>query len=102
MSKQKDKKKDKKDSVHQPHDRVFKNTFCNKEAMLDFLSANISSDLLSKIDQEALHLTDKSFVDHPVGRRGESDLVFRTNINGQKGYLYFYANINRLRTSICH
>ncbi|UWW96768.1 MAG: Rpn family recombination-promoting nuclease/putative transposase [Candidatus Cardinium sp.] len=85
MSKHKDKKKDKKDS--QPHDRVFKSTFCNKEAILDFLAANITPDLLSKIDQEALHLTDKSFVD-PVGRRGESDLVFRTNINGKKGYLY--------------
>ncbi|AXI23863.1 hypothetical protein CE557_015 [Cardinium endosymbiont of Sogatella furcifera] len=87
MSKQKTKGKHKKNAVHQPHDMAFKNTFCNKEAMLDFLAANLPSELFVKIDQENLELTNKSFVD-PVGRRGESDLVFRTNINGQKGYLY--------------
>ncbi|AXI24625.1 hypothetical protein CE557_841 [Cardinium endosymbiont of Sogatella furcifera] len=55
--------------------------------MLDFLSANLPSDLFIKIDQENLELTNKSFVD-PVGRRGESDLVFKTSINGKEGYLY--------------
>ena len=55
--------------------------------MLDFLAANLPLELLSKIDQEKFALTNKSFVD-PVGRRGESDLMFKANINGQKGYLY--------------
>ncbi|WP_419241782.1 Rpn family recombination-promoting nuclease/putative transposase [Cardinium endosymbiont of Nabis limbatus] len=55
--------------------------------MLDFLAANLPSELFIKIDQENLELTDKSFVD-PIGRRGESDLVFRTNINEKAGYLY--------------
>lgn len=32
-------------------------------------------------------MTTKSFVD-PVSRRGESDLVFRANIDCQIGYLY--------------
>ncbi|MEF2233324.1 MAG: Rpn family recombination-promoting nuclease/putative transposase [Candidatus Cardinium sp.] len=81
------KKKSKEEGVDKPHDSVFKNTFCNKEAMLDFLAANLSPELLGKIDQENLELTNKSFVD-PVGRRGESDLVFKTNINGKEGYLY--------------
>ncbi|WP_419241502.1 Rpn family recombination-promoting nuclease/putative transposase [Cardinium endosymbiont of Nabis limbatus] len=58
---------------------MFKSTFCNKEAMLDFLAANLSIEIFSAIDQSNFKLTDKSFVD-PVGRRGESDLVFRTNI----------------------
>ena len=80
-------KKENKKKKDQPHDIVFKNTFCNKEAMLDFLSANLSEEVLRKIDQKALKLTNKSFVD-PVGRRGESDLVFETNINGHPGYLY--------------
>ena len=48
--------------------------------MLDFLFANLPCDLLSKIDQKNLHLTDKSFVD-PVRRRGESDLVFKEPVN---------------------
>ncbi|TSJ80100.1 MAG: Rpn family recombination-promoting nuclease/putative transposase (plasmid) [Candidatus Cardinium sp.] len=87
MSKKINKKKDKKEVADKPHDTVFKNTFCNKEAMLDFLAANLPSDLLVKIDKENLELTNKSFVD-PVGRRGESDLVFKTNINGKEGYLY--------------
>ncbi|MGI2298370.1 Rpn family recombination-promoting nuclease/putative transposase, partial [Candidatus Cardinium hertigii] len=87
MSKKESKEKDKKDGLYSPHDSVFKNTFCNKEAMLDFLSANLPCDLLSKIDKEKLELTNKSYVD-PVGRRGESDLVFKTNINGKEGYLY--------------
>lgn len=90
MSEQKDKNnksKNHKDAVHQPHDTAFKNTFSNKEAMLDFLAANLPSDLFYKIDQENLELTNKSFVD-PVGKRGESDLVFKTNINGKEGYLY--------------
>ncbi|MGI2257546.1 Rpn family recombination-promoting nuclease/putative transposase [Candidatus Cardinium hertigii] len=81
------KKKNKEDGVDKPHDTVFKNTFCNKEAMLDFLAANLPKDLFLKIDQEALRLTDKSFVD-PVGRKGESYLVFITNINGKECYLY--------------
>ncbi|MGI2298421.1 Rpn family recombination-promoting nuclease/putative transposase [Candidatus Cardinium hertigii] len=87
MSKKEEKSKDQKDGLDSPHDLVFKNTFCNKEAMLDFLSANLPCDLLYKIDQEKLALTNKSYVD-PVGRRGESDLVFKTNINGKEGYLY--------------
>lgn len=87
MAKQKNKKKDKKEGADKPHDSAFKNIFCNKEAMLDLLAANLSPELFSTIDQSNFKLTDKSFVD-PVSRRGESDLVFRTNINGQKGYLY--------------
>nr|WP_238331761.1 Rpn family recombination-promoting nuclease/putative transposase [Cardinium endosymbiont of Bemisia tabaci] len=87
MSKKERKEKDQKEGLKAPHDFVFKNTFCNKEAMLDFLSANLPCDLLYKIDKEKLELTNKSYVD-PVGRRGESDLVFKTNINGKEGYLY--------------
>ncbi|WP_165393856.1 Rpn family recombination-promoting nuclease/putative transposase, partial [Cardinium endosymbiont of Bemisia tabaci] len=84
MSKKERKEKDQKEGLKAPHDFVFKNTFCNKEAMLDFLSANLPCDLLYKIDKEKLELTNKSYVD-PVGRRGESDLVFKTNINGKEG-----------------
>ncbi|TSJ79798.1 MAG: Rpn family recombination-promoting nuclease/putative transposase (plasmid) [Candidatus Cardinium sp.] len=87
MTKKRNKRKNKKEELDKPHDYAFKNTFCNKEAMLDFLAANLPSDLFITIDQENLELTDKSFVD-PVGRRGESDLVFKTNINGKEGYLY--------------
>jgi predicted transposase/invertase (TIGR01784 family) len=71
-----------------PHDIVFKDSFCNKEAMLDFLAANLPKALFNTIDQQGLRLTNKSFVD-PVGRRGESDLVFQTQINNKSGYLYF-------------
>ncbi|MEF2228708.1 MAG: Rpn family recombination-promoting nuclease/putative transposase [Candidatus Cardinium sp.] len=87
MIKKKNGEKDKNKGVDKPHDTVFKNTFCNKEAMLDFLAVNLPSELFSTIDQENLELTNKSYVD-PVGRRGESDLVFKTNINGKEGYLY--------------
>lgn len=34
-----------------PHDKVFKNTFCNKEAILDFLAVNLPPELRSKIYQ---------------------------------------------------
>ena len=92
------KKKNKEDGIDKPHDTVFKNTFCNKDAMLDFLAANLPSDLLVKIDKENLELTNKSFVD-PVGRRGESDLVFKTNINGKEGYLYLIAEHQSIEDS---
>ncbi|AXI24003.1 hypothetical protein CE557_165 [Cardinium endosymbiont of Sogatella furcifera] len=98
MSKKKNKEKDKKEGADKPHDSVFKNTFCNKEAMLDFLAYNLPSDLFIKIDQENLELTNKSFVD-PVGRRGESDLVFKTNINGQEGYLYILCEHQSIEDS---
>uniref|UniRef100_UPI001FB47AD8 Rpn family recombination-promoting nuclease/putative transposase n=2 Tax=unclassified Candidatus Cardinium TaxID=2641185 RepID=UPI001FB47AD8 len=90
MTKRQKKEKDKNEGIDKPHDMAFKNTFCNKEAMLDFLAANLPNELFGKIDQENLQLTNKSFVD-PVGRRGESDLVFKTNINKQTGYLYVLA-----------
>ncbi len=90
MNKEENKTNDKEKVLDKPHDQLFKNTLCNKEAMLDFLSANLPSDLLSRIDKESLELTNKSFVD-PVGRRGESDLGFKTNINGNSGYLYLLA-----------
>lgn len=92
------KKKNKEEGVDKPHDSVFKNTFCNKEAMLDFLAANLPSDLFVKIDQENLELTNKSYVD-PVGRRRESDLVFKTNINGKEGYLYLMAEHQSIEDS---
>ena len=77
----------KRNQVNQPHDQFFKDAFSNKEAIQDFLVVCLPKDLLSKIDQENIRLTNKSFVN--VGRRGESDLVFQTQINGQAGYLYF-------------
>ena len=39
MSKKEIKEKDQEDGLKTPHDSVFKNTFCNKEAMLDFLGS---------------------------------------------------------------
>ena len=89
MSKEENKTKDKEKVLDKPHDQVFKNTFVIKRQCW-ILSANLPSDLLSRIDQEALELINKSFVD-PVGRRGESDLGFKTNINGNSGYLYLLA-----------
>ncbi|WP_339044695.1 Rpn family recombination-promoting nuclease/putative transposase [Cardinium endosymbiont of Tipula unca] len=78
--------KDKK--VMQPHDMFFKKTFGRKEVMLDFLKYNLPEGIFKKVDQQSLRLTNKSFV-HPVGMRGESDLVFQAQIDNEQGYLYF-------------
>jgi predicted transposase/invertase (TIGR01784 family) len=78
---------EKKSSYH-PHDMVFRQTFGRKDVILDFLESRIPSDLFAKIDKEKLRLTNKSFV-NPVGMRGESDLVFQTELDHQEGYLYF-------------
>lgn len=81
MSEKINKKKDNKQAEHHPHDTVFKNTFFSKETMLDLLAVNLPPERLNKIDHQNFLLTKKSFVD-PFVRRGESDLVFKTNING--------------------
>ncbi|TDG94532.1 Rpn family recombination-promoting nuclease/putative transposase [Cardinium endosymbiont of Culicoides punctatus] len=74
--------------ILQPHDMYFKSIFGRTDVMLDFLEYNLPAKIFHKIDKSTLRLTNKSFV-HPIGTRGESDLVFQARMDNQDGYIYF-------------
>ena len=76
------------DKLPQKHDHLFKQSLGRKDVMLDFLKSRLPEEIFSKIDQNSLRLTNKSFVGE-ANLRGDSDLVFEANIEDQPGYIYF-------------
>ncbi|MBX9889940.1 MAG: Rpn family recombination-promoting nuclease/putative transposase [Amoebophilaceae bacterium] len=87
------------------HDNLFKNAFSRKDVMMDFLETRLPEAVLAKIDQNSLRLTNKSFVGK-ANLRGDSDVVFQANIEGEHGYLYILAEhvrheVAQLKSATC-
>ncbi|WP_342265336.1 Rpn family recombination-promoting nuclease/putative transposase [Cardinium endosymbiont of Philonthus spinipes] len=87
MTKKKDKKKNNKDAVHQPHDKFFRRTFSKKEVALALLEARLPKTIFNQIDQESFRLANKDFVSD-MGKNRDSDCIFQALIKHTKSYIY--------------
>jgi predicted transposase/invertase (TIGR01784 family) len=69
------------------HDQGYKNTFKNKENMIDFLNSFIKEDWVKNIKKEDLILVDKEFILSDF-KDEEADIIYKVKVNGEEIILY--------------
>lgn len=74
--------------INNPHDKFFKETLSDIETTKDFMKNYLPKDLLSVIDLEKLIPQKDSYIEKEL-EESFSDILFKTNINGTEGYIYF-------------
>jgi predicted transposase/invertase (TIGR01784 family) len=77
-------------TVHNPHDRFFRDSFSRPEIARNYLEEYLPPELLPLLDLDHLVLQDGSFIDESL-REHQSDLLYKTRLaaNGRPVYLYF-------------
>src|SRR5699024_10417130 len=74
--------------IHHPHDKLFRETFGDLAVTKDFLSHYLPTELSHAVNMDIMSLEKESFIKNDL-REVQSDLLFRTEISGQSGYIYF-------------
>jgi predicted transposase YdaD len=75
------------DSLHQPHDKLFKATFSDPRNAAAFLRHHLGGPLPSLVDWNSLALQSGSFID-PQMAGSEADLLFSAKIGGSDALFY--------------
>ena len=75
------------DSLHQPHDKLFRATFSNPENAAAFLRHHLDAPLPALVDWTSLSLLPGSFIDSQMAG-SEADLLFSARIGGSDALLY--------------
>ncbi|MDO9492910.1 Rpn family recombination-promoting nuclease/putative transposase [Acetobacterium sp.] len=73
--------------IKQIHDKFFRATFANLEVSQNFLKESLPESILKTIDLQNLELQNGTHISKEL-EETRSDLLFRTTINQQEGYLY--------------
>jgi len=77
----------KKTEIHQPHDKLFKTAFGDKEVLQDFLKSRLTPEILARVDLSTAKLENCSFVSEEL-KDTQSDIVYSVQVDGRKGYIY--------------
>ena len=75
------------ESLHQPHDKLFRATFSNPENAAGFLRHHLDATLTALVDWNSLALLPGSFIDSRM-KGSEADLLFSAKISGSNALLY--------------
>jgi predicted transposase YdaD len=78
------------DSLHQPHDKLFKTGFANPATACSFFEQHLAPEVFNSIDWETLAYENTSFVSAEM-RNSESDLLYTVRLRGkpsQNCFLY--------------
>jgi len=73
--------------VYNPHDRFFKRIFSDPNIARDFLQNYLPQEAIEIVDLDYLIPENNSHVDENL-RESLSDMLYKTRINGQDGYIY--------------
>ncbi|GIK54514.1 MAG: Rpn family recombination-promoting nuclease/putative transposase [Chloroflexi bacterium] len=76
-------------SVHNPHDRFFRESFSRPEIVRNYLEEYLPADLLALLDLDTLILQEGTFIDETL-REQQSDLLYQTRLRGDGRTLYLY------------
>lgn len=76
-------------SVHNPHDRFFRDSFSRPEIVRNYLEEYLPADLLALLDLDTLRLQEGTFIDETL-REQQSDLLYQTRLKGDGRILYLY------------
>jgi predicted transposase/invertase (TIGR01784 family) len=71
-----------------PHDRYFKKTFENIEVAKDYLINYVPQNITKLVNINKLSHEKESFIDKDLEGL-YTDVLFKTDINGREGYIYF-------------
>jgi predicted transposase/invertase (TIGR01784 family) len=74
--------------VQNPHDKFFRESMGNVTTAKDFLAHYLPKNILQIIDLNTLEPQKDSFINQEL-EEGFSDLLFKADISGKEGYLYF-------------
>lgn len=74
--------------LHQPHDKLFRETFGDVEVAEDFLTHYLPEALLEVVDLKSLEMLNDSFIEEKL-QDSQSDLLYETMIDSEKAYVYF-------------
>ena len=75
------------DGISNPHDRLFKEIWSDRDVATDFLNRYLPADVRAVIQTDTLEICKDSFVQADL-REYFSDLLYRVSIHGRSGYLY--------------
>ena len=76
------------DSLTNPHDRFFKESFSRLETARDFVRHYLPADVTALLNLDTLEITKDSFINEKLKERF-SDLVYQVDLK-QDGYVYVY------------
>ncbi len=74
--------------MFKPHDLFFKETFSNLEVAKNFIENYLPFEVLLAVDLNSLSVQKDSFINKNL-KESHADLLFKANIAGQEGYIYF-------------
>jgi recombination-promoting nuclease RpnE len=78
-------------NIHNPHDKIFRQSLSNIEVAKDFLLNHVPKDILAKFDLNDIKFCPNSYID-PQLTEQLSDIVYQAKmLDGNSGYLYFLA-----------
>jgi len=77
-------------SVIQEHDKFFREIMQDMRVARDFVKAHLPQDVLTAIDLDYLELQPRTLTDE-TRRESAVDVLFKTRIDGQEGYLFILA-----------
>jgi predicted transposase YdaD len=75
------------DPIHQPHDKLFKQGFCDPVNAAGFLRHQFPPEITEQIDWEHLTLQSGTFIDSHY-RSSEGDLLFGTRLGERECFVY--------------
>jgi len=74
--------------IHQPHDKLFKQSMADLRVARDFFKAHLPAELLKRVNLQTLGLVHDSFIDGDSSKK-ESDLIYSVQLkSGQCAYFY--------------
>jgi len=80
--------------VHQRFDKGYKNIFSKKQHFIHFLKKYIKADWVDKIDENALDLIDKTFIDADFKQK-ESDVIYKLSSKIGKSSSTCFSNCSQ-------
>jgi predicted transposase YdaD len=84
--------------IHQPTDKLFKQTLSDSRVAREFFEAHLPSEILQQLDLTTLTLENHSFIDEAY-KATEADIVYSVRQNDTKAYLYLLcenqSNVDR-------
>ncbi|MGK5092780.1 Rpn family recombination-promoting nuclease/putative transposase [Deltaproteobacteria bacterium TL4] len=82
-------KKATQDTIHNPHDKLFKTVFSDTKEAASFLQSYLPSELVEKLDWSSLRLIEKAFIDEEY-QASESDLLFQVELQNTQREVLVY------------
>jgi predicted transposase/invertase (TIGR01784 family) len=75
------------ETVTNPHDKLFRETWSDKEVAVDFLRNYLPEEVLLLVDLNFLEISKDSFVENDL-KAYHSDLLYKIMLDGKEGYVY--------------